>query len=415
MATETADILIIGGGLIGLSTAYELARRQAGRIVVLEKGSGVGQGSTGSSSACLRLRYSHLDTMRMALYGQNRYRDWADYTGLESARASMEQIGVLWMLGEDAAAVTAERDRIRSIGAPAQVLTRDELTGRFPSLSTCSTSIDFAEGTEHECGQTETFLFEDDGGYCTDPAGAAQDLLDACRRDGVDVRLTSRVSALRTQGGRVIGVDLASGESIDAPQIVNAAGPWCNELNRMAGIEHKWDLIPTRIQVMLRATINPLPGGLPMVADAAGGIYFRPESRGQQILVGSIRPEDEQETIANPDVYKASIDEESKAGLLHGLHHRIPSLEYRGQVTGIAGMYTMTEQDVHPILGPTHLDGFHVSNGYSGHGFKLGPAVGNLLAQILTDSVIEGDVDIAHDFLSIDRDSLAVREKSVLA
>jgi glycine/D-amino acid oxidase-like deaminating enzyme len=212
MATETADILIIGGGLIGLSTAYELARRQAGTIVVLEKGSGVGQGSTGSSSACLRLRYSHLETMRMALYGQNRYRRWSDYTGLESARASMEQVGVLWMLGEDAATVTAERDRIRSIGAPAHSLTRDELTGRFPSLSTCPIPVDFDEGNEHECGETETFLFEDDGGYCTDPAGAAQDLLEACRRDGVDVRLKSRVSALRSQGGRVMGVDLTSGE-----------------------------------------------------------------------------------------------------------------------------------------------------------------------------------------------------------
>ena len=78
-------------------------------------------------------------------------------------------------------------------------------------------------------------------------------------------------------------------------------------------------------------------------------------------------------------------------------------------------MYTMNQQDVHPVLGKTHIDGYYVSNGYSGHGFKLGPAVGNLLAQIITDTVVEGDVNVDHSFLSIDRKPLTVREKTVLA
>lgn len=398
-----------------MSTAYELARRHAGKIVVLEKGASVATGSTGASSACLRLRYSHTETMSMALYGQQRYRDWALYTGLESPRADLAQVGVLWMLGEDQATVEAERDRILDIGGAATVLDNAQLKGLFPSLSTCSIPVDFVAGTDHQCDQTGFFLFEPEGGYCTDPAGANQDLLDACGREGVDIRLRSLVTDLRTQGSRVVGVTLADGSTIDSAQIVNASGPWCNPINQMAGLEHKWSLTPTRIQVMLRATVEPFPEGLPMVADSAGGIYFRPESSGQQILAGSIRMEDEKEVISDPDAFRNNLDEERKITLLHALHHRLPGLEHRGKISGLAGMYTMTEQDVHPVLGPTHIDGFFVSNGYSGHGFKLGPAVGNLLAQIMTESVIEGDVVIPHEFLSIERDSLAVREKSVLA
>ncbi len=415
MSRETADIIIIGGGLIGMSTAYELVRRKAGQVVVLEKASGVASGSTGSSSACLRIRYSHVETMTMALYGQHTYRDWASYTGLSSPRAAMEQVGVLWMLGEDKVAADTERNRMHSIGAAADTWNREQLLDRFPALSTCGIPVDYVGGANHTCGESDVFLFEHEGGYCTDPAGANQDLLEACRREGVDVRFRTQVGDIRTQGGRIVGVTLADGSTVDSPQVVNAAGPWCNGLNRKAGLEHGWELRPTRIQVMLRATVEPIPGGLPMVADAAGGIYFRPESNGQQILVGSIRMEDEKEVIADPDSYKTSIDEEAKLRLLHGLHHRVPSLEHRGGVTGLAGMYTMNQQDVHPILGPTHIDGFFVSNGYSGHGFKLGPAVGNLLAQIMTDSMIEGDLAVRHDFLAVDRDSLSVREKSVLA
>jgi glycine/D-amino acid oxidase-like deaminating enzyme len=415
MAGETADIVIVGSGIIGMSAAYELARRGAGRIVVLEKAAGVASGSTGASSAILRLRYSHTETMRMALHGQRIYRDWADYTGLSNPRASMREVGVLWMLGESISTIERERDRIEQIGGRARLLTGADLAARFPSVSTCATPIDLVDGSDHACGEADSFLFEDEGGYCTDPAGAAQDLLEACRRDGVEVRFHAPVADVRTSGGRVTGVTLADGRTIDGPCVVNAAGPWCNRVNDMAGLEHEWPLVPTRIQVMLRATVEPLPGGIPMIADAAGGIYLRPESGGQQLLVGSIRTEDETEPIDDPDAYDTGLDESRRIALLHGLHHRIPELVHRGRVTGVAGMYTINRHDVHPVVGRTHIDGFHVSNGYSGHGFKLGPAVGNLLAQIITGQIEDGDVPISHDFLSIDRTPLQVREKGVLA
>jgi len=415
MAGDTADIVIIGGGIIGMSTAYELSRRDAGRIVVVEKATGVASGSTGASSAIVRLRYSHTDTMRMARHGQEVYRDWAAYTGLARPRASMRQTGVLWMLGEPISTIEHERDRIRGVGGRARVLSGADLAERFPAISTCATPIDLVDGNDHVCDDTDAFLFEDDGGYCTDPVGATQDLVEACRRDGVEVRFRAPVAAVRTAAGRVRGVTLADGTTIDTPVVVNAAGPWCNRVNEMVGLDHRWALVPTRIQLMLRATIEDLPGGVPMIADAAGGIYLRPESGGRQLLVGSIRTEDETEPVVDPDSYDTRLDEDRRAALLHGLHHRLPGLVHRGRITGLAGMYTINRDDVHPVLGRTHIDGFHVSNGYSGHGFKLAPAVGNLLAQVITGGVGDGDVTVAPEFLSIDRAPLEVREKGVLA
>jgi glycine/D-amino acid oxidase-like deaminating enzyme len=318
------------------------------------------------------------------------------------------------MLGEDRATVESEHARLAATGARVSVLDAAGVEQRFPALSTCSAALDL-DAEEHRCNSHDRFLFEEDGGYCTDPAGANQDLLDAARRNGVDVRLGCAVAGIRTVSGRVQQVDLADGSSLSAGVAINAAGPWCNAINAMAGLELSWTLRPTRVQVLFRVSVGEHPGDLPLVADAAGGIYFRPESQAQQILVGSIRPEDELEEVGDPDDFDRSLDSDMRERLLAALHHRVPSLPHRGRVTGVAGLYTMTEQDVHPIVGPTAIDGFLVANGFSGHGFKLAPAIGSMLAQWITGRRTELDTDVPIEFLSVERESLQVREKSVLA
>ena len=116
----------------------------------------------------------------------------------------------------------------------------------------------------------------------------------------------------------------------------------------------------------------------------AGGIYFRTQNNGQQLVVGSVREEDETEVVADPDDFQTETDDDFEVRILHALHHRLPALAYRGQVRGYCGLYTTNREDVHPVLGPTELDGFWVANGFSGHGFKLAPAIGSMLAQALT-------------------------------
>ena len=317
------------------------------------------------------------------------------------------------MMGESIEKVKTDAAKLVSQGVKADVLMPDALNERFPALSTCTAPFDMTGEVEHECSTDGAFLYEPQGGYA-DPVGANQDLIEAARNAGVDVRFKSGVVGLIHEREAVRGVHLADGTEIRADLVINASGPWCNQLNRMAGCDIRWTLTPTRVQTVYREWPLEL-GQIPVGADASTGIYFRPESGGQQVLVGSVMPEDEEEAVEDPDDYKRSPDVEFTELKLAAFHHRVPELEARGNVSGIAGLYTINREDVHPIVGPSGVDGFWLANGFSGHGFKLAPAVGSMVAQAFADSTVAGDTDVPMDFFAVDREPIGVETKSVLA
>ena len=248
-----------------------------------------------------------------------------------------------------------------------------------------------------------------------DPTGAMQDLVDGCRARGVNVAFRSEVSGVRKQGGRIAGVELKNGDFIATPLLINAAGPWCQRLHEAAGLEMQWDLKPTRIQVLYRDRPAEVPGHIPVAVDMEGGIYFRTQNRGQQLIISSVLEEDERETVANPDDFDRDADEDFRLIKLHVLHHRLPQLPQRGKVLGYCGLYTVNRQDVHPIVGPTAIDGFWVANGFSGHGFKLAPAIGSMVAKAISGETLATDTSIPLEFFSIDREPIKLDSKSVLA
>ncbi len=168
------------------------------------------------------------------------------------------------------------------------------------------------------------------------------------------------------------------------------------------------------MQVIYRDLPPEVPGPLPVVGDGSTGIYFRPESAGQQILMGSILEEDEQEE-ADPETYSRVADRSFIDSKIHALHHRIPLLPHRGSVGGMAGLYTINHQDVHPVIGPSGIDGFAMANGFSGHGFKESQMVGSMMARWITGERAEFDTEVPMEFFSIDRDPIAVDAKTVLA
>lgn len=133
------------------------------------------------------------------------------------------------------------------------------------------------------------------------------------------------------------------------------------------------------------------------------------------VLVGGVLPEDEEESVDDPDSFKRVPDHEFAQMKLAAFHHRVPALEPKGETTGVAGLYTINREDVHPVLGPTGVDGFWVANGFSGHGFKLAPAIGSMLAQAITGSSIEFDTDVPIEIFSADRKPFDVAVKNVLA
>lgn len=410
MARSTADVVVIGAGIVGLSIAHQIRRRSDQRVTVVDKASHVAEGSTGASSAILRHRYSHDDSIRLARDGIRAYRRWREFTGLDEPRAVMRSPGVLWMLGDDSDAVDGWIERMRRLGVDADRLDAREVRRRFPSLSTCGIPFDLTGAVPHACADHDAYFFEPTGGYF-DPVGAAADLHEALVLSGAEFRFRSQVTGVRVGGSGVAGVDLAGGDRIDAPVVVNAAGPWAQQIFDMAGLVLRWDLVPTRVQVVYRA--GPVPGDVPVLADSTTGIYARPEG-GAQILFGSIRDEDERERV-DPDDFVRSADAGFRDRMIHALHHRFPLLEHRGAITSVAGVYTVNRDDVHPIIGPTAIEGFVVANGFSGHGFKEAPAVGAIVARLLTGRIDEFDTEADPSFFSIDRSPIHLDDKAVLA
>ena len=320
---------------------------------------------------------------------------------------------MLWMMGESWETVGAATDRLRGQGVGADRLTSADVGELFPALSTCVAPLDWSGEIEHVCEPGDAFLFEPEGGYA-DPTGANQDLIEATRLAGGEVRFDSEVVALLRRGEAIAGVCLSDGSVLEADLVINAAGPWCNRLNQIAGVEHRWTLTPTRIQTVYREWPAEL-GRIPIGADSNTGIYFRPESNGSMLLVGSVLAEDEEEDVENPDAFKNTPDAGFVEMKLAAIQHRIPALELRGVPTGIAGLYTINREDVHPIVGPCGVEGFWLANGFSGHGFKLAPAIGSMVAQAFTGEAVQGDTDVPMEFFGFDRAPIAVEAKNVLA
>ncbi|MCL1595099.1 MAG: FAD-binding oxidoreductase [Actinomycetia bacterium] len=413
MGNETADIVIIGGGIIGMSIAHQIARRSSLDIVVLEKGAGLGEGSTGGSSAITRQRYTQIESVRVARDGNVIWRNWSEYTGLADPVGRLHDIGVLWMMDDDPGAVAADGARLVAEGIDAVVVDTAEMQRMFPGVSACMVPFDLTGETDHVCADGVSFLVERDTGFF-DATGALLDVANAAKAGGVDVRMRTEVVDVIVAGGRATGVKLADGSGIDAGLVINAAGPWCNRINVMAGLETPWDLAPTRIQVIYRDLPSVVPRPIPVIADAPGGVYFRPEAGGGQIILGSILEEDEIED-ADPDDYNAAADRAFIDLKIHALHHRLPDLPYVGIPGGMASLYTVNRQDVLPIVGPTSIEGFAVVNGFSGHGFKESQTIASMMAQWITRERAVFDTDVPMSFFSIDREPIETEDHNVLA
>ncbi len=412
MASSTADIAIIGGGIIGMSIAFQTARRSSLQVVVLEKAGGLGEGSTGASSAITRQRYTRNEMVELVRDSNRVFQNWSEYTGLSNPRASNHPIGVLWSLGDDQAAVAADASRLRSYGIKVAALGPADLTDRYPHINPCNHPFSL-EAEHHECNTAGHFLLEEDAGYF-EATSALEDLAVAAKREGVDLLMNSEVVGIGQSGGRVTGVTLSGGDRIDAGIVVNAAGPWCNKVNALAGVEQPWKLVPTRIAVGHRPIPPDMVGSFPAVADPLGGVYFRPEAGGQQVIFGSTLEEDEMEAV-DPDALNRLAEQSFVHSKVQGLHHRLPELPFKGLLGGMCGLYTVNRVDVHPIVGMSDLDGFFLVNGFSGHGFKEAPMIGAQCAQLFTGESADFDTAVPIGFFALDRQPLLTDQLNVLA
>ena len=370
----SADVVIVGAGVIGAATAFHLSLLGAGDVLVLDRAT-VGSGMSCRSSALVRMHYTFGPEVELAVRSDAMFGAWPDLTGRPGC---VRRTGFVRIVspGEEAA-LRANVAMQRALGARAEVIDAAGLKEVAPGL--------WADDVG--CA-----AWEPNGGY-GDGAVVAGDLLAAARARGVRYRPHSPVAALLTDGGRVTGVELAgSGSGTDggdrehAGTVVLAAGVWSPALLRTAGV-----VLPIETELHRVAVLaHPAGQGTPVACiDSTTQTYFRPEAGGSMTLVGAFAGQ----RGADPDAV-ASAAGEDLAPLVQAASHRVPALEDAGIVRGVTGVYDMTP-DARPLLGRLPgLDGLIVAAGFSGMGFKISPAVGEGIAGLIAGAPA-GSVDLA--------------------
>jgi sarcosine oxidase subunit beta len=373
--TETADVVVIGGGCTGASIAFHLTRAGVRGVVLLEKGA-LASGPTGRSTAIVRQHYSNEVTARMARESLRVFQEWADRVG---GSCGFVRTGFLVGVPEaDRAALEGNVALQRGVGIDVRLVSGEELRRLEPAL--------FTE-------DLVAAAWEPEAGYC-DPVATTTALADAARAGGARIGQGRPVTGVRLERGRVAGVETATGP-IAAPVVVNAAGAWAHRLAAAAGV--RLPIEPSRHPVC--AFRRPADfGRAPMIyADFVHQFYMRPET-GELCLVGSIDPADAAH-LADPDRYEEGVDLETVTEFGRRVTRRYPGLEHGLSRGGWAGIYDVTP-DWHPVLDAIEdVPGLFVAAGFSGHGFKLCPAVGALMAGL----VASGRRDESLEFFRADR------------
>jgi sarcosine oxidase subunit beta len=363
---ETADAIIIGGGVHGASLAFHLARRGL-KPIVLERRFLAAE-ATGRSSGLVRMHYDLETESRLAWASFQYFRNWAEVVGGE---CGFTRTGFLQIVKpEYAGQLRANVAMHQRIGIPALLVTADDVMRLAPFFAT----DDF-----------EIAAYEPESGYA-DPSSTARSFLEAAGQRGGRFLQDCRVTGIQIAGGRVAGVQTSRGE-FAAPVVINAAGAWAAQVGRMAGLDLPVDTWRHDTMFIRRpADLGPTH---PSVIDFPNEMYFRPET-GRLTLVGL---EDDNPMGENPE----GADERARAGFVERAVERIcrrfPGLE-RGSLHSAHGGYDGITPDQRAILDQAGPEGFYLACGFSGTGFKIAPAVGACLAELILDGQAQ-TVDIS--------------------
>lgn len=349
--------MVVGGGIVGTSAAYHLAAAGAGSVTLLERSDHLAAGSTGACAGGFRTQFSSEINVRLSQASVPMITGFAEEHGLP---LDVARDGYLFLLRSQALrdAFTEANRAQRTLGAQAELLSPGEAAALVPGIS-----------LEGLIGAT---YGPQDG--IADPSGLTQGYATLARAAGADIRLGVEVTAVRADGGRVVGVETSDGR-IDAGVVVNAAGPWAGHLASSVGVELPIEPIPRH--VLVTGAFPGSPHRRTLVIDAESTFYFHREGPG--VLMGMGSPDERASFDTRPD--ERFIADE----LLPTAVRVFPPLEHAAVEHTWVGLYEMTP-DRHPIVGEAPgLAGFYLANGFSGHGFQHAPVVGKLLAELIVE------------------------------
>jgi sarcosine oxidase subunit beta len=367
---QTCDILIVGGGVIGTSIAHSLARRKVGKVVLLEK-SFLGAGSSGKSGAIIRQHYSNVLTASMA---QKSLRVFERFDDLVGGPPIFTHTGMVIVVNQrDRAGLEANVNLQRALGIDVRSISAKDLA-----------SLD----SHAQFGEDELAIFEAEAGY-VEAVQVVASLADAAKRFGADIQERTEVLSVAHEGGRITGVETNRGR-FSCRTFILATGPWAARLG--AGVGCPLPVKACRTQVALFRCPADFGKRGPVYGDFVNGIYFKP-THGEMIHAGSLAGE-EIDNPVDPEQYNESADNSWLPQVRRQLSGRYPIMQRGYGRGGYGALYGITP-DWHPILDQLPgLEGAFCAVGFSGHGFKMSPIVGQLMAELVVDGKAKS-LDIA--------------------
>ena len=359
MSTETASIVIIGGGLEGAATAWALAQRGVTDVVVCERDT-VGAGMTGKSSGIVRCHYGVSSLAAMAAVGLEVFEKAEEIFGTD---IGFRQTGYVVGVGE--ANVGNLRKSLaaqREVGVQTEEIGVEEVAAMWPAA---------------DLEPFAAFGWEERGGY-GDAYQTAQAFAASARAGGIRIRQSTPVAGLIVDGDAVTGVRLVDGSTISAETVVVATGAWTRPFLAAHGID-----VPIEVHREQIVMIHPGTelGKVPVFSDLVSLQYVRPDVRGEILFGNSDLAELE---IADPDNYLNRADEAFLDLTVDKVGTRFPQFTDAAITSSYAGCYDVTP-DWNPIISTGPLEGLVIAAGFSGHGFKISPAVGRLVADLVVD------------------------------
>ncbi len=366
MITKTSDVLIIGGGIHGASLAFHLIKKNV-RPIVLERRF-VASGATGRSSGLVRMHYDLETESRLAWKSFQYFRNWEEEVG---GNCGFTRTGFLQFV--DPGSVDQLRANVsmhQGIGVPTFLINGDDVRRLAPAFNT--NDIEYA-------------AYEPESGYA-DPNSCTRLFLEAARRGGAELVQDCEVFSILTENDQIRGV-LTSQGKFSAPIVVNAAGAWASGVGAMVGVDLPVDT--WRHDTMFIRRPEPLSLEHPTVIDFPNSMYFRPETGGLT-LVGL---EDNNPIGESPDGDCDNAKQGFVERAIERICNRIPGMD-EGYQQSSHGGYDGITPDQRAILGSAGPEGFYLTCGFSGTGFKIAPAVGECMAELIVDGTAKS-VDIS--------------------
>ena len=363
MTRRSANVVVIGGGVNGTSIAMHLSRMGAGKVVLVEKGNLAG-GASGRSGAMVREHYLHPTLVKMAMEASDIFHNFGDAVGGD---ARFIETGRLLLFGErDADAARANVEMNRELGVNIQTLAPSQILEIVPQVHMDGIALG---------------VYEPNSGYA-DPMATTYAYAERARIHGAEILTGCAVTDIKVAGGRVAGVETEDG-LIETDVVVAAIGPWVNKL--AAPLGEFLPVTPIRVQMVHLRRPPSLESLNTNIIDYTTGAYFRVDA-GYNTLVGGEDWDDLSEVV-NPDAFGLNADHDTITRFWDRAKMRFPDFAAATQRGGYGSLYDMTP-DGNPILDRAGtIDGLYWATGFSGHGFKLSPVVGRMVAEL----VLHGD------------------------